>query len=133
MGHLAVVRCLIEELGANVNQAAMGGTTPLIAAAHRKHHNVIAYLLKHGADAQISAHFGTAAENSKVFGAPDKQTAYLEAKTHCSNSGCNGAGIKKCTACKQVWYCGEQCQLLHWPTHKSKCKEVAKNMATAGD
>jgi hypothetical protein len=51
-----------------------------------------------------------------------EQTAYLEAKTHCSNPGCSGAGIKRCPACKQARYCGEPCQYAHWKAHKADCK-----------
>jgi hypothetical protein len=41
---------------------------------------------------------------------------------HCSNTGCSGAGIKRCPACKQARYCGEPCQLAHWKAHKADCK-----------
>jgi hypothetical protein len=116
MGHLAVVQCLIQEGGADVNQATKDG-------AIRKHKKVIAYLLKRGADPQLSVpKHGTAADISKASGASATQTAYLAAKTHCSNPGCGGAGVKKCTGCKQARYCGQQCQLAHWSMHKAGCK-----------
>jgi ankyrin repeat protein len=128
IGNLDVVRCLIEELGANVNRTRKNGTTPLMIAACYEHKKVTAYLLKHGADSQASAPtFGTAADISKNSGASDEQTAYLEAKTHCSNPACASAGIKKCTGCKEVRYCGQECQLAHWPAHKADCKAAAKN------
>jgi hypothetical protein len=44
---------------------------------------------------------------------------------HCSNPACAGAGIKKCTGCKEVRYCGQECQLAHWPAHKADCKHQA--------
>jgi ankyrin repeat protein len=129
-GHLAVVRFLIEELGAEIDQARGDGATALMIAASKNRFKIVAYLLKHGADPQLSqGQEGTAADISKSFGASDKQTTYLEAKTHCSKPGCAGAGRKKCTGCKQVRYCGEQCQLAHWPVHKAECKEAAKNEA----
>jgi hypothetical protein len=128
MGHLALVRCLVEVLGANVNEARKDRATPLMLAARMQHKKVITYLLKHGADPQASAPtFGTAADISKNGGAPHEQTAYLEAKTHCSNPACAGAGIKKCTGCKEVRYCVQECQLAHWPAHKADCKAAAKN------
>jgi hypothetical protein len=127
-GHLDVVRCLIGVLGADANQARKNGVTPLMVAANMKDQKVIAYLLKHGADPQHShPEYGTAADFSKYFGYPDEQTAYLQAKTHCSKPGCAGAGHKKCTSCKQARCCGQQCQLAHWPAHKAECKEAAKN------
>jgi ankyrin repeat protein len=125
-GHLAVMRCLIEEHGADVNQADNYGKTLLMVAARMNHTKVIAYLLKHGADPQLSDPiYGTATDVSKYFGATAEQIAYLEAKTHCSNPGCAGAGIKKCTGCKQARYCGQQCQLAHWSAHKAECKAAA--------
>jgi hypothetical protein len=66
--------------------------------------------------------FGTAADVSKWFDAPAALTEYLEAKQHCSNPGCSGAGLKKCTGCKQARYCKQACQLAHWPAHKVECK-----------
>jgi hypothetical protein len=81
-------------------------------------------MVKEGADVQAS--HGrlvlTATNISKKYGAPAKQTEYLEAKQHCSNPGCDGAGIKKCTSCKQARYCGEPCQYAHWKAHKADCK-----------
>jgi hypothetical protein len=56
------------------------------------------YLTKHGADPQASIpEIGTAADVSKAHGGPVAQTEYLEAKAHCSNPGCSGAGLKKDT------------------------------------
>jgi ankyrin repeat protein len=36
-GDLAMVRCLMEEFGTDVNQATHGGATPLCIAAHSGH------------------------------------------------------------------------------------------------
>lgn len=30
-------------------------------------------------------------------------------------------GIEICNGCCRVWYCSQECQLKHWPTHKSLC------------
>jgi ankyrin repeat protein len=122
-----VVRCLVEELGADVNLARKDSATALMVAASKSNHKIVAYLMRHGADPQVSAPiFGTAAHISKTHGASAEQTAYLEAKTHCSNHGCTGAGAKKCTGCKQVRYCGQQCQLAHWQAHKADCKAAVE-------
>jgi ankyrin repeat protein len=129
-GSLDLVRCLVEDFGADVKQAGDHGATPLIMAPNCSQSNVVAYLLRHGADSQASVDFseGMSLETSTyVVGAPPEQTAYLDAKTHCYNPSCNEAGLKKCTGCKQVRYCGAQCQLAHWPVHKTECKEAAKN------
>jgi ankyrin repeat protein len=126
-GHLSVVRCLVDEIGADVNLANEGGLTALMVAASNKHHKIAAYLMRHGEDSQATIPtLGTAADVSKIRGASAEQTAYLEAKTHCSNPGCAGAGAKKCTGCKQARYCGQQCQLAHWQAHKADCKAAAE-------
>jgi ankyrin repeat protein len=62
-GHLAVVRCLVKEFGADVNQARLDGVTPSIVAARCGHEDVIAFLIKYGANIKCSAlEFGTAAD-----------------------------------------------------------------------
>ena len=33
---------------------------------------------------------------------------------------------KKCSACKMVSYCNEECQKMHWPVHKKDCQEMAR-------
>jgi ankyrin repeat protein len=126
IGHLTIVRCLLKHR-ANINYECDDGATPLVAAAWHKHVEVVTWLVKAGADTQAAAVDSsvskiTAADISKRFGALTTQTAYLEAKTHCSNTGCSGVGIMKCTRCKQVRYCGEPCQLAHWRVQKADCK-----------
>jgi hypothetical protein len=86
----------------------------------------VKWLVKEGADLRANAKWGTAANISKSYGASAEQTAYLEAKTHCSNIGCSGVGLMKCTGCKQARYCGEACQLAHWRAHKAACKAGKK-------
>jgi ankyrin repeat protein len=125
-GHLDVVKCLVEELGADINLADHDGRTALMMASYCKHEKVIRWLMKHGADIQATATYGTAIDASIEGGAPIAQTEYLEAKAHCSNPGCSGAGLKKCTGCKQARYCGQACQLSHWKAHKADCKATKK-------
>jgi ankyrin repeat protein len=125
-GYANVVKILAEEFGADINQASHDGVTPLMVASSGKHDKVIRWLTKNGADTASSSHFGTAAEISRIYGAPAEQTAYLEAKAHCSNPGCDGTGLRKCQGCKQVRYCGVECGLAHWSLHKSECKRIDK-------
>jgi ankyrin repeat protein len=125
-GHLAVVICLVKECGADVNQATHDGATPLMAASATKHTEVVVWLIKHGANAQAAFQDGnTAADVSRDFGAPAEQTEYLEARTHCANPGCDGAGLKKCAGCLKVFFCGPACIRAHWPAHKAECKRIA--------
>ncbi|KAL0915510.1 hypothetical protein M5K25_015935 [Dendrobium thyrsiflorum] len=38
---------------------------------------------------------------------------------------CTRSASKKCSRCKSVWYCSQECQSKHWKAeHKSKCREV---------
>jgi hypothetical protein len=106
-GNLEVVQCLVKELNANVNLAAQDGSTPLMIAAVNMHHKLVRYLLKHGADPQAShIKYGTAAQISQDVNAHGEQTAYLQARTHCANSGCTNVGLKKCERCLQAYFCG---------------------------
>ena len=35
--------------------------------------------------------------------------------------------LKRCTGCREVWYCGKDCQREHWyNTHKNDCKYLAQ-------
>jgi hypothetical protein len=71
-------------------------------------------------------HTRTVADISKIFGAPAELHAYLEARTHCMNPECDGAGRKCCAQCKQARYCCKECQRAHWPEHKAERKVAAK-------
>ncbi|XP_014240481.1 ankyrin repeat and MYND domain-containing protein 2 [Cimex lectularius] len=37
---------------------------------------------------------------------------------------------KKCVKCKQVQYCGRECQRLHWFAHKKECNRNADDLVT---
>jgi hypothetical protein len=126
-GHLGAVRILLK-LRADVNHKDSDSMTPLMAAIARKHHEIVTWLLKAGADTQTIYHTSSTAPSlSRAADASAEQTAYLESKMHCSSPGCSGAGILKCTGCKQARYCGEQCQLVHWKVHKAECKRATKD------
>jgi ankyrin repeat protein len=120
--HFSVVKCLVKELGADIHKPRHDGVTPLMEASARRLTEIVTWLVKAGANTKTSSRYRTAGDVSKKAGAPAEQTAYLEAKTHCSHSDCSGAGIMKCTGCKQARYCGEPCQLARWKAHKADCK-----------
>jgi hypothetical protein len=126
MGNLDMVRVFVKELGADINQATHNGRTPLMDATVSHNIKIVQLLLKGGADAQASILLRgtrfTAASGAASSGYPAELVEYLEAKTHCSKLGCSGAGIQKCTRCKQARYCGRACQLAHWPAHEAECK-----------
>jgi hypothetical protein len=137
-GHLNMVRCLLK-FRTDINKASNIGETPLMAASLNKHAKVVTWLIRAGADPQTLAEFPagtppmTAADFSRGIGASAEQTAYLEAKTHCSNTGCSGAGAMKCTRCRQARYCGEQSvPLAHWKAHKADCKRMSTELKEGG-
>ena len=39
----------------------------------------------------------------------------------CSNCGGRGNSLKRCSKCKNVWYCNNKCQRIHWPQHQPTC------------
>jgi hypothetical protein len=129
-GLLLVVRCMVKELGADVNKGKQDGVTPLMSAAANKHEDMVAFLLKYGADPQHSAPgYGIAAHQSVMSGAPKEQTLYIMARTRCANPACDGTGVKKCAGCLKVYYCARECQLAHWATHKAECRRSAEAAA----
>jgi len=50
----------------------------------------------------------------------------------CAACGKSDDDLKKCGGCKQVKYCNQNCQKLHWPKHKKECKQLAAELR-AGD
>ena len=44
----------------------------------------------------------------------------------CAACGKDGDGLKKCTACKSVWYCNVSCQKAHRKAHVKMCKRIEK-------
>jgi hypothetical protein len=79
------------------------------------HASLVRWMVKEGADTQATVvrEEGAlaAADLSMIAKTSAEQTAYLEAKTHCSNPGCNGAGTKRCPAFKQARYLGSRASM----------------------
>lgn len=50
----------------------------------------------------------------------------------CSACGKESDTVKKCTACKCVWYCDKKCQNKHWREHKKECKVIKKELEKRG-
>lgn len=50
----------------------------------------------------------------------------------CSACGKESDTVKKCTACKCVWYCDKKCQNKHWREHKKECKVIKKELDKRG-
>jgi len=43
----------------------------------------------------------------------------------CAHCGKQGVGFKRCSRCKQAWYCGAECQNANWKRHKKTCAPPA--------
>jgi hypothetical protein len=48
-------------------------------------------------------------------------------------TGCGKPGTKRCNGCKAVFYCGVECQRIHWKKngHKAACKKTQARVAAA--
>jgi hypothetical protein len=55
----------------------------------------------------------------------------LKTMNKCSFCGQVSAALKKCARCHKVEYCGRECQLKHWPTHKSACNASDTNLESS--
>lgn len=43
----------------------------------------------------------------------------------CNRKDCTNKGLLKCSRCLNAHYCGKECQKLHFPEHKTACKDRA--------
>lgn len=53
-------------------------------------------------------------------------------KKECEDNG----KVKKnslCAGCEKIFYCSEECQMLHWPIHKQHCKSGKNNSSNLTD
>jgi ankyrin repeat protein len=94
---------LVEVLDANIKQAALDGSTPLMVASLNKHEKVIRYLLKKGANAQLAGfthrrwHGGR--RLSGILGvsrADHLHQCYIYIdRTYSGTPGCRGVGLTR--------------------------------------
>ena len=123
LGQLEVVRVLVTELGANMNQAVPCGISPVMSAAYKGHNAVVKWLTRNGAitngaDTTLNLQDpSTAAEVAKK----EKLARWLESKSACANSECAKDGEKRCARCRKVRYCSRECQVTHYLIHKATC------------
>lgn len=51
-----------------------------------------------------------------------------EQAKQCASCGKTGDALKRCTACKLIWYCGVNCQIDHRKSHRKGCKRIKKEL-----
>jgi len=64
----------------------------------------------------------------RAFAVPTKDIKSAKANIVTSCSQClkpnSDDTFRRCSKCKAVWYCSQECQKLAWPQHKTTCKAV---------
>ena len=46
-------------------------------------------------------------------------------------AACGGEASKRCSRCRNEWYCGRECQVRKWSKHKAVCDVIATQQMTA--
>ena len=89
---------------------------------------------KENGTAAVAQQLGSVSLNESGGQDNDAQpTAKNGTKTElCSACGKESDTLKKCTACKCVWYCDRDCQKRHYGEHKKECKPIKKALAKRG-
>mmetsp|Transcript_22663 Transcript_22663/g.65256 ORF Transcript_22663/g.65256 Transcript_22663/m.65256 type:complete len:351 (+) Transcript_22663:161-1213(+) len=77
----------------------------------------------------------TKSDGTKETGAEESTAESNKPEKFCSACGRSGAStdLKKCTACKCVFYCDVSCQKSHRKEHKFHCKQVQTILAKRRD
>jgi nitric oxide reductase activation protein len=63
-------------------------------------------------------------ENEEKDEKDEKNESEKKARRQCSycrQLGRTGIQLKRCTACRQTYYCDASCQRAHWSEHKKQC------------
>ena len=73
-----------------------------------------------GQQLQSCYDFGVGLEVGAVFSVMN--TVY--SREVCAMCAATSSINLRCGGCRNVWYCGKQCQQSHWRIHKSECKRM---------
>ena len=63
---------------------------------------------------------------------PTAKSGTTPVKKLCSECGEKSKTLKKCTACKCVWYCDKDCQNKHRKEHRKECRLIKKELDKRG-
>ncbi|KAM9409050.1 zinc finger MYND domain-containing protein 10 [Pholidichthys leucotaenia] len=54
----------------------------------------------------------------------DVMERFLPEKRKCGS--CGREAMKRCSRCQEEWYCHRECQVKHWPKHKTACQLITE-------
>jgi ankyrin repeat protein len=147
-GELDAIR-ILARCGANVNATADGGEKTVHLAAMNDRVEAMRLLWELGADLkakllpsdpnmdhrsptthnsvngftplQLSVEYENPAVQKVLEELQDVAPPQPGACVACGVDGGGDAAFKKCARCKDVTYCGKECQRSHWRLHKASC------------
>jgi ankyrin repeat protein len=134
-GHLYAIKCLLENKKgrATVNQMNIYGITPLLISAQKGFIEIVKLLVDHGAKLYHQDFSGFTAKSIAMKEQQLEVVKYLMEVMkgqhgHHFCAICEEIAFKRCSGCKNIWYCGRTHQSDHWKTHKLNCNiKTTKN------
>ena len=72
-----------------------------------------------------------AAAGAATAAAPAAGNEGGQPRRRCQQCDALEGRLQKCRGCKQVYYCGRDCQALDWDLHKPLCKQVQRERQAA--
>jgi len=113
------------------------GKSPALIAVELAHPAVLGVLARCGADLRGAAppfyglrdttaervdHFDPSPSSQPHF-ALDAATRSFASQTCCN---CGGPATSRCAKCSLAYFCGRECQLASWPSHKRVCSQLKR-------
>ncbi len=71
---------------------------------------------------ELTKRVATKARGNDTTAAAARQAGtVIHVSRQCNQCGQSKEAMELCNGCRSAWYCGAECHLLHWPTHKASC------------